>query len=456
MIDATRVRILKEGEIGKGPVLYWMSRDQRRDDNWALLYAQEKALDLKVPLLVCFCLVPTFLEAPLRAYDFMLRGLEKTEIDLSEMNIPFLLLEGEPEDSISRLEKQYSPSMIITDFDPLRPKQEWKTRVRKTITSIFCEVDAHNIVPCWITSTKREFAARTIRPKIHRLLAQYLVEFPELLPHPFSMKGKFPPNHWEKIRKELKTDPSVAPVSWITPGPDCAMATLERFTTERLDRYPEDRNDPGLEGVSHLSPYLHFGQIAPQRVALETASSKKDRAATEAFLEELVVRRELADNFCFNTPDYDSFTAFPEWARKSLGKHRQDKRYLLYSLEELEEARTHDELWNAGQMEMLVRGKMHGWMRMYWAKKILEWSPSPEEALERAIFLNNRYELDGRDPNGYTGIAWCIGGVHDRAWPSREIFGKVRYMNYKGASRKFDVARYINKIRNLSARTIRG
>ncbi len=169
----------------------------------------------------------------------------------------------------------------------------------------------------------------------------------------------------------------------------------------------------------------------------------------DAFLEELIIRRELSDNFCFYNPRYDSFDGFPEWARKTLNEHRKDRRPYLYSLEQFETAQTHDKLWNAAQTEMVKRGKMHGYMRMYWAKKILEWTPSPEVAMEVAIHLNNRYELDGRDPNGYAGIAWSIGGVHDRAWNERNIFGKIRYMSYNGCKSKFNIEGYVEHVKSL-------
>jgi deoxyribodipyrimidine photo-lyase len=235
----------------------------------------------------------------------------------------------------------------------------------------------------------------------------------------------------------------------ITPGEKAAGKALQNFLKYGINDYEERRNDPSLEGQSGLSPYLHFGQLSSQRVALEVMKSNASKQSRDAFLEELIIRKELSDNFCFYNPNYDSFDGFPAWARKSLDEHRKDKREYRYALEQFEHAGTHDDLWNAAQNEMVIRGKMHGYMRMYWAKKILEWSESPEEAMETAIFLNDKYELDGRDPNGYTGIAWSIGGVHDRAWGERPVFGKIRYMSYHGCKSKFDVKAYIEKVNNL-------
>jgi deoxyribodipyrimidine photo-lyase len=219
------------------------------------------------------------------------------------------------------------------------------------------------------------------------------------------------------------------------------------------------RNNPTRDAQSNLSPYLHFGQISAQRVALEVLKYLSlppfAREGTEggishaAFLEELIIRRELSDNFCFYNRDYDNFEGFPDWAKKTLNKHRKDRRDYIYTVKQFEHAKTHDDLWNAAQMEMAKRGKMHGYMRMYWAKKILEWTESPEKAMEVAIYLNDQYELDGRDPNGYAGIAWSIGGVHDRAWNERPIFGKIRYMSYNGCKAKFDIKQYINLVQSI-------
>jgi deoxyribodipyrimidine photo-lyase len=248
-----------------------------------------------------------------------------------------------------------------------------------------------------------------------------------------------------RIRKNLKIDTSVGPVDWMRPGEDAAHRMLRLFIGERLGKYNEQRNDPNAGAVSDLSPYLHFGQISAQRVALEVRQSRKSKPSRDAFLEELIVRRDLSDNFCYYNEAYDMFEGFPAWAQQSLNVHRNDTRDYIYPIETFEAAQTHDPLWNAAQNEMRTTGKMHGYMRMYWAKKILEWTPSPEEALAIAIYLNDRYELDGRDPNGYTGIAWSIGGVHDRAWGERPVFGKIRYMSYDGCKRKFDVDVYMRK-----------
>jgi len=448
MVDPRRVRIVKQGSIGSGSVLYWMSRDQRVNDNWALLFAQELALERKVSLGVVFCLAPSFLNATSRQYGFMLEGLQEVENHLAELNIPFFLLIGSPEQELPAFLVKHHIGGLVTDFDPLRIKQQWKKEVAAHIKSRIYEVDGRNIVPCWEASSKKEYAAYTLRPKIHRALPEFLKDFPLAQKHPFPWPKKVKKTNWDEAEISLKIDRSVPEIDWLLPGEKAAAATLDRFLTKKLSAYASRRNDPTEDGVSNLSPYLHFGQISAQRVALQLKKKKVNKESKDGFLEELIVRRELSDNFCFYNPDYDRFAGFPEWAQKTLNEHRGDKREYLYSLEQFEDGKTHDDLWNAAQMEMVHRGKMHGYLRMYWAKKILEWTGSAEEALEVAILLNDKYELDGRDTNGYVGIAWSVGGVHDRAWKERPIFGKIRYMSYGGCKAKFDVNSYIKH--NLS------
>lgn len=449
-MNLQRVRKLKDGEEGPGPVIYWMSRDQRVEDNWALLYAQELAMARKAPLAVVFTLSPQFLGATLRQYEFMLSGLEQVERSLARYRIPFFLLPGSaPEEVISFL-KRNDVGTLVTDFSPLRVHRDWKDTVSRNMTIPFHEVDAHNVVPCWVASDKREYAAATIRPKLHRLLDTFLDEFPNLRRNRYHWKGRSQPIDWKRVRKDLKIDTTVKPVHWLTPGERGAHETLTQFIEHKLSRYGLGRNDPSSTVQSHLSPYLHFGQISAQRVVREVMAYARPGKARDAFIEEIVVRKELSDNFCFYTPDYDSVSSFPAWARETLKRHQPDERRYAYTRATFERAATHDSLWNAAQMEMLHTGKMHGYMRMYWAKKILEWTSTPEQAMRIAIHLNDKYELDGRDPNGYAGIAWSIGGVHDRAWGERHIFGKIRYMSHDGCKRKFDIEKYITNIRRMN------
>jgi deoxyribodipyrimidine photo-lyase len=439
-MNAKRIRKLNDKAVKSGPIVYWMSRDQRVDDNWALVCAQTIALKKQVPVVVVFCLVPEFLRASPRHYQFMVTGLREVERGLREKNIGFVVLSGQPGIEIPEFLRSVKAGCLVTDFDPLKIKKSWKKEVLKHVDCLCCEVDAHNIVPCWIASQKQEYGAYTLRPKITRLLPEFLEQFEHLKEHPFHYNTR--PVAWDTL-------PRSESGYHLKSGADAAQKVLKHFVRDKLPHYIRDRNDPNKDATSHLSAYLHFGQISAQRVALEVNNAQGSAASRAAFLEELIVRRELADNFCYYNEQYDSVLGFPSWAQKTLREHAHDKREYEYSLHQLERGLTHDELWNAAQMHMVKTGWMHGYLRMYWAKKILEWSQTPKLALKHAIYLNDSYELDGRDPNGYVGIAWSIGGVHDRAWAERPIFGKIRFMSYNGCKAKFDVERYCAMVRDL-------
>ena len=447
-IDQRRIFPLNPHPVQDGPIIYWMSRDQRVHDNWALLYAAKLAEGRGQPLTVVFCLVPTFLEATERQYGFMIKGLEEVESELQKLAIPFHLLLGNPPEEVARFAKKIKAGAVVTEFDPLRIKKEWHEKTAKLLPCAMYEVDAHNIVPCRVASIKQEFGAYTLRPKLQRVLSEYLTPFPTLKKQT-DAAFHHSPIDWKAAFASLSIDRTVKEVTWCVPGEKAARQALKRFINERSSQYDQDRNDPTKDGQSNLSPYLHFGQLSAQRVVLEIEKSAIAEANKKAFLEELIVRKELSDNFCFYNPNYDSPHGFPEWAKKTLLDHVDDAREYLYTPDEFEHARTHDPLWNAAQLQMVTTGKMHGYMRMYWAKKILEWTKNPAEAQKIAIYLNDKYELDGRDPNGYVGIAWSIGGVHDRAWFDRPIFGKIRYMSYNGCKSKFDVKAYIETFSSL-------
>ncbi len=411
-------------------------------DNWALLWAQQEAVIRKKGLLVVFCLVADYPGATLSHYSFMVKGLFGLADKLSRLHITFQILEQSPEDILPLFLQKIDAHVLVCDFDPLKIKQRWKNQLITRLTIPFYEVDSHNVVPAWTVSNKKEYAAYTLRPKIKRLLDVYLTDIPTIELHPFDC-----PVAVDASRSaESIFDQIAGRKSWLPAGETAAMQAAICFVHSKLQDYPDTRNNPCLDGQSGLSPYLHFGQLSPQRLAWMVRCSEVPHAAREVFLEELVVRRELADNFCFYESSYDSVAGFPEWARKTLEEHRGDKREYVYSLADFEQCNTHEALWNACQYDLVQTGKLHGYLRMYWAKKILEWTYDPETALDYAITLNDRYSLDGRDPNGYTGIAWSVGGVHDRAWRERSVFGKIRYMNEAGCRRKFDVDGYIKSV----------
>jgi deoxyribodipyrimidine photo-lyase len=375
----------------------------------------------------------------------MLRGLREVEKILLKYHIPFILLHGKPEQEVPLFIKKYHCGILITDFSPLRINRYWRETVAKKTRVPFFEVDAHNVVPCREVSPKVEYGAYTIRPKIQKVLADYLVDIPPIIKHPFEWKVPKQNIDWDTELRLLKLDHSVGIIPQLVPGEKAALNVLSNFLENRLKDYNRHRNNPIVSTNSGLSPYLHFGQISAQRVAIEVQRFGRFVKSSESFLEELIVRRELADNFCYYNDNYDSPDCFPTWSKDTLNRHRRDKREHHYGLDAFESGQTHDPLWNAAQSEMVNTGTMHGYLRMYWAKKILEWTKSADDAMEIAIYLNDRYELDGRDPNGYAGIAWSIGGVHDRAWGERPVFGKIRYMNAEGCRRKFDIKAYIAK-----------
>ena len=457
-----------KGDTSDGPIVYWMSRDQRVRDNWALLYALECAGagtsgGQKKPVAVVFNLVTEFMGAGARQFVFMLEGLKRMQPILKELNIPFFLLQGDPTEEIPKFVDSCHASLLVTDFSPLRLGRTWREGVSRSVDIPVHEVDAHNIVPVWVASDKREYAARTIRKKIHDKLPEFLREFPEVPEQVVDWPSECArPStiDWDMLIKEARTRGAAVPeVSWLTPGEDAAMKALHGpsgfLSKSRLSKYATKRNDPSVPGaLSGLSPYFHFGHLSPQRAALEASKQRGSfKDSVDGFLEEMVVRRELSDNYCFYVPNYDSLDAAYDWAKDTLNAHRNDKREHLYTLEQLEKAQTHDKLWNAAQKEMTSTGKMHGYIRMYWAKKILEWTESPEQAIEFGILLNDKWELDGRDPNGYVGVMWSMAGIHDQGWSERPVFGKIRYMNYQGCKRKFDIEKYIARVESESSQS---
>lgn len=441
-MNVKRVKLLNSKKYTTGQIVYWMSREQRVNDNWALHYAIELAKKEKTYVEVVFCLREEFPHNTNRMVHFMLKGLEEVAQKLTEKNIPFHFLVGDPQNRIKEYVTTMKVGALVCDFNPLRWHREWTHSLAEKLSVPVYQVDAHNVVPVWEASPKQEFGAYTIRPKLFAKREEFLDVFPTLTYQ--KAPQRIQSVDWKRVYQSIRTDHSVPEVTWLQPGEKAARQMLQHFIEEKLQFYDTQRNDPTKNALSLLSPYLHFGHLSAQTIALIMISIKGMAKQKESFLEELLVRKELSDNFCYYNKDYDNPNGFPQWAKETVQKHKDDPREFLYTRDQFENATTHDPLWNAAQKEMLKKGKMHGYMRMYWAKKIFEWSPTVEKAQETAIYLNDRYFLDGRDPNGYTGIAWSMGGVHDRAWFEREVFGKIRYMNYNGAKSKFDVKRYIS------------
>jgi deoxyribodipyrimidine photo-lyase len=351
---------------------------------------------------------------------------------------------------VPSLVKQNNIGGVVCDFSPLRIGLQWSEDIKKNLPQhvLFTQVDAHNIVPCWHISNKLENGAMTIRPKLAAKLDEFLTEHPPVISQAtestpeLKLDGMTCFKSVQDSYSILECDNSVDKVEWAVPGYRGGINALQDFIDDqyRCRVYDVLRNDPNYNAQSGLSPWLHFGQISSQRCAIEAKKYVRDYAeGAQWFLEALIIRRDLADNYCYYEKNYDNMEGAPAWGRDSLRRHARDKRQFVYRLEEFEYAKTHDNLWNACQNQLLIQGKIHGYMRMYWSKKILEWTENPDQALEFCIYLNDKYSLDGRDPNGYVGAQSSITGLHDKNFDDRPIYGGVRGMTYQGCRGKFDV-----------------
>ncbi len=429
-------------------VLYWMQAAQRTEWNHALEYAVHHANKLKQPVIVYFGLTH-YPEGNLRHYHFMLEGLQEVASSLAEQDITFIFTLESPEQGVFKHAKD--ASLCVVDVGYLKTEKRWRTDAANNMRCPLIQVESNVIVPVKIASPKEEYTAATFRPKITKQLDKFLRPIAQTQPnHSSRTRDRSTQLDLEKpdeILRQLALDIKVKPAPFLRGGTTMAKVHLQDFITTCLDDYHMYRNDPSRKVQSNMSPYLHFGQISPLFIATQIQAT--DSPGKSAYLEELIVRRELSINYVHYNPHYETMQGLPQWAQRTLHDHNTDPREYYYPLDILEHAITHDPYWNAAQQEMKITGKMHGYMRMYWGKKILEWSQTPEQAFTTALYLNNKYELDGRDPNSYTGIAWCF-GKHDRPWKERAIYGKVRYMNDRGLQRKFDIDQYVHQINQLS------
>ena len=460
-VDPARIQPLNDDvrrEEGRY-VLYWMQQSQRAVHNPALEYALEQANDAGQPLLVVFGLVDDYPEANLRHYTFMLEGLQETQAALAERGLRMVVRHGNPAEVA--LAHADDASLLVTDRGYLRHQRQWRTRVAEAVPCRVVQVEGDVVVPIETVTDTAEYAARTIRPKIHEHLDRFL-SLPDSVPveHPsteLDVTEGLALDDVSAVTDRLDLNRSVALVSPLYRGGRAeAKRILDEFLAQHLDGYDDNRNQIQSHAVSHMSKYLHFGQISPVWLARQVQAADGPEADVESYVEELVVRRELAVNHVHFRPDtYDSYDCLPDWARESLAEHADDEREHVYSREALEQSKTHDPYWNAAMKEMRETGYMHNYMRMYWGKKILEWSPDPETAYERTLALNNRYFLDGRDPNSYANVAWVF-GLHDRGWKERPVYGKVRYMSRGGLERKADPDAYVEKVDRLADRVHAG
>lgn len=455
--NGARITIRRGGapDVQGKCVVYWMQRAQRGVDNHAVNLAVQIANALRLPLVAYFAAISNFPHANLRHYAFLNQGLSDIEHDLAERNITFIMRRA-PNESHTRLLADVKAAMVIGDENPMREPESWRQQLAKEITIPFWTVDTDVVVPSKLIE-KAQYGAYTIRPRLYRLLPQYLVPYDN--PHAEHAwkrpRGFYADSVHEDItRGWMNFDRSVAPVAAWRGGTHAALGRLKLFTTRLLPEYETQRNKPETDGTSCMSPWLHYGHIGPQTIALAVdAAAKKNpalRSARDSYFNELIAWRELTINFVRYQPNYDSAECAETWAKKTIAEHARDEREHLYTRDQLEHGETYDELWNAAQTQMVRHGWMHNYMRMYWAKKILEWTPDVATAYRYCVYLNDRYFLDGRDPGGYGGIAWAIVGKFDRAWGSRPVFGKIRYMSGASTGRKFDSKRYIQQMRELA------
>lgn len=453
MIEPSRIKILsREAEREDGRyVLYWMQNAQRAGFNPALEYAVAEANDRGLPVLVCFGLTDGFPEANARHYHFMLQGLRDVEAALAERGIGFALRKGSP--MHVALELSEEAALVVCDRGYLRIQREWREALADHSGCRLVQVEGDVVVPIETASPKHEYAARTLRPKLHKLWDDYLVP---LKAQTLKTKARGLPKgdidlaDIDALVAGMKVDHRVKPVRRFAGGEAAARERLDAFIHDGLGRYADKRNRPEAHAASHMSPYLHFGQISPLEIALAVQKARRGGAEDKAsYLEELIVRRELAMNHVFYAADYDRYDCLPDWAKLALEKTAKQTRPHLYTQAELIAGRTHDRYWNAAQQEMRETGYMHNQMRMYWGKKILEWSPSPEEAWDVLLHINNRYFLDGRDANSFTNVGWIF-GLHDRPWGPQPVFGTVRSMG-PNTFKKFDAEAYVREVAKLAA-----
>jgi len=429
-------------------VVYWMQRAHRGVDNPALDVAVQAANILKKPVVTFLAPVPFYPHANLRHYRFLNEGIPDIAATLAKRDVGFVLRRY-PEHSLLKFCNEVKAALVVGDENPMREPEHWRQTATKKLKMPLWTVDADVIVPSKLLE-KPQYAAHTIRPRLQAHLKAFLR--PSTNPRA-NMPWKKPSN-LDALKADVdvtngwKLDGSVAPVSEWRGGTRAALRLLNEFIDQKLNGYGTQRNKSEVDHTSRLSPYLHFGHISPITVALAVERSAAPKADKEAFLNQIITWRELSINLVRFNPEYDNFECGEPWAHRTLAKHAEDHRPIVYNERQLENAETHDQLWNAAQMQMVNGGWMHNYMRMYWAKKILEWTRTPAEAYQIAVGLNDKYFLDGRDPNGYAGIAWSIVGKFDRPWFERPIFGQIRYMSGESTGRKFNSKKYIEQ--NLS------
>lgn len=431
-------------------VLYWMQMYKRLDNNHSLIYAIRRANELKLPLVVYEGLKYYYPWASDRIHTFILEGVEEKRKAFEALGIRYVFYlqqdASSPKNTVAALARD--AALIVTDDFPCFIIPEHNRRIAERAEIPVFAVDSNGVVPM-SKFDKEEYAAYTIRPKIKKLLDRFLKPLPfESIEIPsVGLEIDCPETlvTADNIRDLVATcdiDHTVPASEHYRGGTIEGRERLRKFVDEILPDYDTARSKPDRDGSSRLSAYLHFGYLSPLEIALAVRDADAPQESIDAYLEELIVRRELSYNMTLFNDKYDSLEALPAWVHKTMRAHAGDERQYVYSLEQLENGETQDELWNAAQREMVVTGEMHNYVRMLWGKNVIAWSPSYEVAFETLVHLNNKYCLDGRNPNSYCGILWCF-GKHDRPWMERPVFGQIRYMTSGSTGKKFDSKKYI-------------
>jgi len=396
-VNPNRVFDFNDKSIGRASVVYLCDRNLRVEDNFALNFAVEKSKELNKNLKIVHRIVEY--ESPLKK-EFIDKQLEEVKSNFKAEGFEFVVIKNENVSDYLR-----NAGSLVIDFNPIRDDSFLDDFEYK-----IWEVDSTNIIPARFISDKQEYSAATFRVKVYDLINGFLTQYPEV----------------KSINKNAKTQ-------------------LDDFINNKLGFYNQYRNYPDKDCVSGLSKYLNWGFISAQRVVIDILKSSVSIIQKEAFLEEIIVRKELADNYCLYNKNYKNINGFPSWGRVSLLKHRDDFHQYVYAESVFENATTHDVLWNSAQTQLVKDGVIHGQLRMYWAKKILEWTRTTEDALDISVYLNDKYALDAPSPNGYVGILWSIGGLHDRPFRESDVTGQIRRMTSKGIYTKYGAEDYIKK-----------
>ena len=451
-VAGERLKQLNDGELNADGkyVVYWMQESMRAYENPALEYAIRWANDLEKYCVVVFTLIDDFPEANLRHYKFLIEGLKEASDRITERGLKFVLLHGPRVKLITKFVDDHEVCAVVTDRSYTRHERKWRSDAAGKLSVPLVQVEGNVVVPVETASDKQEYAARTIRKDIMSKLDDFVGETHETKPDKpsknVSLKSDLELSSVDNVLDKMKIDRDVKPSPDLIGGTSEARKRLTSFLRADLKGYDDGRLEPAEDATSHMSPYLHFGHISPCEIVRKVRSSSNPDDDKDAYIEELVVRRELAHNFVWYAPDtYDSLEAVPDWAKETMDKHESDKRPHHYTRKEMENSETDDPYWNAAMKEMRERGFLPNYMRMYWGKQIILYTNTYQYAYETALYLNNKYFMDGRDPNSYTNVLWLF-GLHDRGWTERDVFGKLRTLSKSGLERKYDVDAYLDRV----------